>query len=68
MKANPAPCDFDADHVRHEVSTVETIAKGILSNVKSDPQLAEELAKSAIAKLEHLLNYIDDHSGQKGVL
>lgn len=68
MKTNRSPSVLDTDHVRHEVSTVETIARGILSNVESDPKLAKELARSAAQKLGILLEYLDSHSDQKEVV
>ena len=68
MKTNRSPAVIDADHVRHEVSTVETIARGILSNIESDPKLAKELAKNAVHKLDVLLEYMDSNSDKQEVV
>lgn len=68
MTTNRSPVAIDADHVRHEVSTVETIARGILANLESDPKLAKELTKSAVHKLDVLLEYMDSHSDQQEVV
>lgn len=62
MKPSKKTFELDIDHVRHEISTVETIAEGVSVNIKADPKLAEELAKSATKKLRALLEFIDAHS------
>ena len=58
----------DMSYIRHQISTILTVERGIQDSLPSDSSTAQTLSNDNIQKLKDLLQYIDDSSEDREVV